>query len=115
MLSLRNDSYYRIPSPIDFTTTIPADSLLTFALAPQPGSPRLISATAAGGSFPRHFSLNAAGDRVAVAVQTNGWVGVFERDVRTGEMGRLLAVRDGLGNGENTGGVVCVLWDREGR
>jgi 6-phosphogluconolactonase (cycloisomerase 2 family) len=67
----------------------------------------LVEAVPAGGSSPRQFSLNAAGDRVAVAVQTNGWVAIFERDVESGKIGKLLAVKGGLG--EN--GVVCVQWD----
>jgi 6-phosphogluconolactonase (cycloisomerase 2 family) len=105
--SLRNDSSFNIPSPVNSSTTIPSDSLLTYAIDRNSGRLELVQAVPAGGSSPRQFSLNAAGDRVAVAVQTNGWVAIFERDVESGKIGKLLAVKGGLG--EN--GVVCVQWD----
>lgn len=57
--------------------------------------------------MPRQFSLNKAGDMVAVSVQNDGCVVVFERDVKTGKMGRIVAVVGGLG----AGGVVCTIWD----
>lgn len=51
--------------------------------------------------------MNAAGNQIAVAVQTNGWVAVLERDTETGRVGGCVAVQLGLG----MNGVVCVLWD----
>jgi 6-phosphogluconolactonase (cycloisomerase 2 family) len=67
----------------------------------------LVDAAPAGGSFPRQFSVNAAENQIAVAVQTNGWVAVLERDTETWRVGGCVAVQLDLG----MSGVVCVLWD----
>lgn len=83
---------------------------MTYAINPSSGELTLIDAVAAGGSSPRQFSLNKAGDKIAVSVQNDGWVVVFERDVKTGKVGKRVAVVGGLGEG----GVVCTVWDEEG-
>ena len=87
--------------------TITSDSLLTYAIDRECGALRYVGAVPAGGGSPRQVSLNAAGNRVAVAVQSNGWVTIYDRNVETGNIGDLLAVQGGLG--ENR--VVCVQWD----
>ena len=106
MISLRNDSSFSIPSPLNPTINIAADSLLTYSIAQHSGELKLVDAVAAGGSFPRQFSLNATGSQVAIAVQTNGWVAIYQRDTETGKIGERLALQSGLG--ENC--VVCVQW-----
>ncbi|KAJ5661093.1 uncharacterized protein N7484_000465 [Penicillium longicatenatum] len=58
-----------------------------------------------GGGFPRNFVFNKAGDRVAVALQSNHRVVVFERDVQTGEFGQILA------NITIQGEPNCLIWD----
>lgn len=63
-----------------------------------------------GGSIPRQFSLNKEGDKIAVVSQRNGWVSVYERNVATGKIGKLIGIRDGFG-GPNDMGPVCILWD----
>lgn len=106
MISLRNDSSFSIPSPLDPDINIPADSLLTYSITQNSGEIKLVDAAAAGGSFPRQFSLNETGSQVAIAVQTNGWVAIYHRDTDTGKVGKRLALQGGLG--ENC--VVCVQW-----
>ena len=107
LASLRNDSSFTIPSPVTPNITIESDSLLTFSIDDLSGALTLTDAVPAGGSFPRQFSMNAAGNQIAVAVQTNGWVAILKRDVGTGRVGGFVAVLEGLG----LNGVVCVLWD----
>ena len=46
---------------------------------------------------------------MAVGLQKSGKVVVIGRDVRTGEMGGVVAEWGGLGN------VTCVVWDEGGR
>ena len=72
----------------------------------------MLHSIAVGGTSPRHFALNALGDRIAIAVQREGMIVVFERNVETGMVGDMIAVKGELGQecDEKTG-VVCVLWD----
>lgn len=49
---------------------------------------------AAGGSGPRHFSLNADGSLAAVALQADGRVVIIKRDVKTGKFEKYLAFAD---------------------
>jgi 6-phosphogluconolactonase (cycloisomerase 2 family) len=60
-----------------------------------------------GGYLPRQFSLNRAGDKVAVGHQGSGTVVVWERDIDSGKIGRKIAERT-LG-----GPVVFVGWDEQ--
>ena len=85
--------------------TILSDLLLTYAINAASRELTLIDAVAAGGSSPRQFSLNRAGDKVAVSVQNDGWVVVFDGDVKTGKMGKIVAVV-----GELRAGGWCVLF-----
>ena len=51
-------------------TTIPSGSILTYSIDSRSGELGLVDAAPVGGSSPRQFSVNAAGNPVAVAVQT---------------------------------------------
>jgi 6-phosphogluconolactonase (cycloisomerase 2 family) len=97
MVSNRNDKSVT-------TANGQSDSLVTFA--PQAdGSLQFIQIAAAGGSTPRHFSFNKAGDLIAVGLQGNSLVVILERDVATGAIGEVLAqVSAGTS-------PACVLWD----
>jgi 6-phosphogluconolactonase (cycloisomerase 2 family) len=55
--------------------------------------------------FPRHFSLSPSGDLVAVGMQYDKSVVVFERDVALGVVGKPVARWMGGGN------VTCVVWE----
>lgn len=60
----------------------------------------------AWGSFPRQFSLNKAGDRVAVGLQISEWVAILKRDVQTGEVLPELEAPVA----KIAGNVTCVVW-----
>ncbi len=89
---------------------IPSDSIFTYRIDPDTGALNLVESAAAVGSVPRHFSLNAQGDMIAIVSQRNGWVSIFERDITTGKIGKMLATQGGFG-ALNDLGPVCVLWD----
>jgi hypothetical protein len=62
---------------------------LTYAINSSSCALTLIDAATAGGSSPRQFSLNTAGDKTVVSVQNVGWVVVFERDAKMGKVGKV--------------------------
>ncbi|KAK4165124.1 Lactonase, 7-bladed beta-propeller-domain-containing protein [Cladorrhinum sp. PSN259] len=72
-------------------TTIKSDPLITYSLDAATGLPTHVQTAAAGGYNPRHFSFNKAGTLVASALQAEGRIIVFERDVATGKIGKAVA------------------------
>lgn len=56
--------------------------------------------------FPRQFALNKYGDLLAVGLQYDQSVVVFERDVALGTVGKPVARWVGSGN------VTCVQWEQ---
>jgi 6-phosphogluconolactonase (cycloisomerase 2 family) len=102
LVSNRNDSSIAVKAAngsIEYT-----DSLATF----QPnsdGSLNLVQLWSAGGSFPRQFSINKAGDKVAVALQLSSKVVVFDRDVQSGNLGNISALA------QISGQPTSVVWD----
>ncbi|THZ39782.1 3-carboxy-cis,cis-mucoante lactonizing enzyme [Aureobasidium pullulans] len=105
IISNRNNTSFHIPSPNPHnTTSIPSDSLSTFSLQ-KDGTLKHIQLWPSGGMFPRHFSLNKFGDLLAVGMQYDRSVVVFERDVALGTVGKPVARWVGGGN------VTCVVWE----
>ncbi|THZ84624.1 3-carboxy-cis,cis-mucoante lactonizing enzyme [Aureobasidium pullulans] len=107
IISNRNNTSFHIPSPSSSphnTTSIPSDSLSTFSLQ-KDGTLKHIQLWPSGGMFPRHFSLNKFGDLLAVGMQYDRSVVVFERDVALGTVGKPVARWVGGGN------VTCVVWE----
>jgi len=101
---------------LSFNTTtrpssdIPSDSIGTWALTAghsdvDVGDLSFLGLFPAGGSYPRQFAINKAGNLVAVGLQESGRVVVLERDVDTGGFVGQVALAEGLGE------VTCVLWD----
>ncbi|THY51912.1 3-carboxy-cis,cis-mucoante lactonizing enzyme, partial [Aureobasidium pullulans] len=91
IISNRNNTSFQIPSPNPHnTTSIPSDSLSTFSLQ-KDGTLKHIQLWPSGGMFPRHFSLNKFGDLLAVGMQYDRSVVVFERDVALGTVGKPVA------------------------
>lgn len=90
-------------------TTPPSDSLATWAITSTkdagPGALDFQGLSPAGGSYPRQFAINKAGDLIAVGLQMTGRVVVFERDVDSGMFGKEVGSVEGLG------GVTCIVWD----
>lgn len=76
----------------------------TNATASTNGLP-LSETVPAGGSFPRSFAINKAGDMLAVALQNSARVVIWHRDVQTGDVGPALAAID------VSGSPTCVIWD----
>ncbi|EWC46573.1 hypothetical protein DRE_04296 [Drechslerella stenobrocha 248] len=61
----------------------PSDSISAWGINPD-GSLRFLRLLPAGGSTPRHFSLDQTGQYAAVALQDSNLVAFFQRDVGTG-------------------------------
>ncbi|XXG98277.1 hypothetical protein Hte_004600 [Hypoxylon texense] len=68
------------------STEIPSDPIITFSIDRATGDLTKVQEFPAGGSGPRHFSINADGDLLAVALQADGRVVIIDRDVETGEL-----------------------------
>lgn len=91
LLSNRNSSIFTLPSPDSSNNTaVPSDSITTFSLS-ESGELGFVQAWPTHGLFPRHFSLNTAGNLVAAANQNSGNVVVLRRDVATGLIGDVVA------------------------
>ncbi len=105
MISNRNDSSFRLPNiaPSNTTSEI-SDSIVTYKLN-RNGSLTFHQLWPAEGMFPRQFSINEAGNLVAVGLQRSSRVVILERDVRTGLLGAAVA------HVEVDGQVTCVVWD----
>ncbi|KAL9117512.1 MAG: hypothetical protein Q9187_005950 [Circinaria calcarea] len=99
-LSNRNDKSF--PSAVPNTNA--SDSLATFSLRNN-NEFQFRTLSTAGGTFPRHFSINKAGDLVAVGLQFSFKVVIISRNVETGTLGDVVAEVDDLGQ------VTCVVWD----
>ena len=87
------------------STKIPSDTLQTWAIDEATGKLTFTQLTAAGGKFPRQFSLNKAGTLAAVGMQRDSRVVIVERDVSTGKFGDFVASVNVAGE------VTSVIWD----
>ncbi len=76
---------------------MPSDPLLTYSIDAASGALALVQTAPAGGVNPRHFSFNKDGTRVASALQSDGRVVIFERDVASGMIGKAIAEADVYG------------------
>ena len=91
LLSNRNSSIFTLPNPdASNSTAVSSDSITTFSLS-KSGKLGFVQAWPTYGLFPRHFSLNSAGDLLAVGNQNSANVVVLKRDVATGLIGNVLA------------------------
>ena len=92
---------------LSFNNTVPpSDAMASFAISPEDGSLQFRQLFPAGGSYPRQFAMNRAGDLVAVGLQETGSVAILRRDVCGGVFVGEVARIDVAG-----GEVVCVVWD----
>ena len=94
LVSTRGEGGLKIPSfeAVNGTAnaTITSDPLVTYSVNEETGALDLIQTSPAGGISPRHFSINKAGDRVAVALKDERVV-IIERDVKSGKLGNFVA------------------------
>jgi len=93
-------------------TFSPNDSMTTFNLDAS-GALTFTGITSSGGTYPRTFQINKAGDLVVIGDQTTANVAVVKRDVTTGLLGpQVASMRIGIvGHAENDDGLSAVLWD----
>ncbi|KAI1460274.1 putative isomerase YbhE [Annulohypoxylon moriforme] len=76
------------------STDILSDPLITFSIDHATGELTKVQEFPAGGAGPRHFSINADGNLVAVALQADGRVVLIKRDVETGKFEDYVAYAD---------------------
>ncbi|KAG9231935.1 putative 6-phosphogluconolactonase [Amylocarpus encephaloides] len=106
--SSRNATILTTPNPNPLNTTaIPSDTLQTWIPDPNTGKLTFVESAAAGGRFPRQFSLNKKGDLAAVGLQQSSRFVILPRDIATGKFGEPLA------SVENLGEVTAVIWDEK--
>lgn len=92
---------------LTFSQLSPAsDSLASFAINQADGTLSFRQLFPAGGSYPRQFALNTAGNLAAVGLQETGTVSILARDVNSGSFTQEVASVP-IGGGQ----VVCVVWD----
>lgn len=88
------------------------DSLATYSIDASTGALTFVESTNANAWYPRTFSINKAGDLVAVGGQTSANVAIVARDATTGKLGSLLATlpvgSKGTDGGED--GLSAVVW-----
>ncbi|KAK1992379.1 putative isomerase YbhE [Colletotrichum falcatum] len=89
------------------------DSIATYSIDPSSGRAAFVELTSAFSYFPRTFSINGAGDLVAIGGQTSASVAVVERNATTGRLGKLVAsIRVGSpGNVNQEDGLSAVVWN----
>lgn len=91
----------------------PDDSMITLNRSPQNGSVSLRNRTDASGKVPRTFSINRAGDLVAIGDQSSSTVAIVRRDRETGDLGEEVAILQ-VGEPGKVGtaeGLSSVIWD----
>lgn len=90
----------------------PNDSIASFSLS-STGVMTFMNVTSSGGTYPRTFNINKAGDLMVIGDQTTANVVVVKRDPATGLLGKQVAtLRVGsTGTPENDDGLSDVLWD----
>ncbi|KAH9871987.1 hypothetical protein J1614_006246 [Plenodomus biglobosus] len=87
----------------------PSDTLSVFSINAD-GTLKPVQQAPSGGYSPRQFSINKAGDMIAVGHQNNNTVVIWKRDIQSG---RIVEEAEGgkLGVVRLTGQVVYAQWD----
>ncbi|KAI0847257.1 3-carboxy-cis,cis-mucoante lactonizing enzyme [Daldinia vernicosa] len=88
------------------------DSLVTYSIDPSSGDIKFVEATPAHAWFPRTFSINKAGNFVAVGGQTSSNVAIISRNPETGKLGDLVATLPIAtpGTPQQEDGLSVVVW-----
>ncbi|GKT46761.1 putative 6-phosphogluconolactonase [Colletotrichum spaethianum] len=87
----------------------PSDTMSTFAIK-EDGTLELVQLAPSGGWSPRQFSINKAGDLIAVGHQNNRTVVIWKRDLVSGKI--IPEVEGGkVGQVTLTGAVVATIFD----
>ncbi|KAI1876841.1 uncharacterized protein JN550_000913 [Neoarthrinium moseri] len=92
VVSSRGENSFTIPNfDSSNSTEIVSDALISFSVDHTSGNLTHVQSYPSGGRFPRQFSVNKAGNLVAVGLQSDSRVVIIERDVKTGVLKRFLA------------------------
>ncbi|WPH00863.1 putative isomerase YbhE [Acrodontium crateriforme] len=100
VISNRNDTYFTLPNGKK------SDSISTFQFQ-NDGKLSFVQLAPAGGSFPRHFSINKACDLIVIGLQNDNNVVVMQRAIDTGLIGNTVASLGVSGN------PTCVIFDEK--
>ena len=92
------------PDPTN-STKIKSDSIAVWKPTTD-GKLEFVQLAPAGGTGPRHFSLNAAGDTVSVGLQLSENLAIIKRDVASGKLGDIVV------NLAGGGAITNVIWDQ---
>jgi 6-phosphogluconolactonase (cycloisomerase 2 family) len=103
VVSNRNDKSFAAANG-----TEASDSLASFAINAN-ASLTFKGLAPAGGSSPRHFSINKAGDMVAVSLSNSAHMVILSRNVATGAVGGVVASLP-IGALPDAG-PTCIVWD----
>jgi 6-phosphogluconolactonase (cycloisomerase 2 family) len=107
VVSNRNDHSFSTLNPAS-NKTESSDSLASFAINNN-GTLTFKALAAAGGSSPRQFSFNKAGDMIAVSLSNSARMAILKRNVATGEIGAPIATLP-IGQLPDAG-PTCIVWD----
>lgn len=91
----------------------PNDSMVVLDREAKDGAVSLRKTSSSYGKVPRTFSINRAGDLVAVGNQASANVAIVRRDAKTGDLGEQVAVLQ-VGEPGKVGlaeGLSSVIWD----
>ncbi|KAK6075642.1 extracellular aldonolactonase [Seiridium cupressi] len=92
IVSSRGENSHTIPNfDTNDTTEIVSDVIISFSIDHSSGELSYLQSFPSGGRVPRQFSINKAGDLVAVGLQSDSRVVVIERDVNTGLLKHFVA------------------------
>ncbi len=92
IVSSREERSILIPNfDLKNSTQIPSDPLLTYSIDHATGNLTLVQTYPAGGTIPRQFSINKAGNLLGVGLQGDGRVVIIDRDVQTGHLKSFVA------------------------
>jgi 6-phosphogluconolactonase (cycloisomerase 2 family) len=84
------------------------DSIASFSISVADGTLKRLPLISAHGSFPRHFSLNRAGNLMAVGLQNSGNLVILRRNTHSGLFDETVA---GIKFAPGIDIPVCVVWD----
>lgn len=85
---MRYDASFNITSVAPFPPPeMSSDSLINYAINTDTGALEYVERFEAGGVGPRQFSINKAGDLLAVGLQKSSLVAFITRDVESGNFG----------------------------
>ncbi|KAK6085605.1 extracellular aldonolactonase [Seiridium cupressi] len=106
IVSSRGENSFTIPNfDISNSTEIVSDAVITFSVDHSSGELSLLQSYPSGGRYPRQFSINKAGDLIAVGLQSDSRVVVIQRDVESGLLTEFIA------NATVAGEVTAVIFN----